>query len=366
MSIQRPVVTFCAGVVTALWMMLAGFTPKGLSIWGKTVLLVSPFAGALIFQAAMASVRSHSKSWRLLLLMPLPLCCLLLWGGSRVGVVAFGPVLGMAGVMLLGQPGSRIGALAGIGIGVTLHALFPELISEYVILSCAVVSLMVAGLALTVSGARRENRSARWSDFQQIMAKEKLRWYCLFAMFAFGGLMALLSYQTSLWRDHYRLSSSQACTITTLCTIAAIALWLGASHSVKRVEGDHLLTVLFVGMGLMLLDLATMPSLVWNAMLVVLLLGALGLATEILLRFAQQQAPLEEDALIALLPTYGCVGGCLSLLALALPPSTGMANAGFVLLAIPAFLSTGALIHLPQSAEAPKLRPSRLDPEIGA
>ena len=174
-------------------------------------------------------------------------------------------------------------------------------------------------------------------------------WVCFLHAVTFGGFAVLTSYLTVFFHVRHGLGLVQAAAITTVVVVACCALRPVGGYLAGRFGGTQLLSIVFVGSGILLLDLAASPPLLWTTILPILVMALLSLGNGVVLQFIPQRFPGQPvvSAVGMLAGTAGGLGGCLLLIMLGcLRYWTGGFSLAFVLLAGVAFSGTLALINL--------------------
>ena len=86
--------------------------------------------------------------------------------------------------------------------------------------------------------------------------------------------MGLASFLNVFFLSQYGLTKIQAGNFTTLCVIAGSFLRPLGGHLSDRLGGIRMLTILYLGVGVMMLCLSALPPLAWGTLL---LFAAMGL-----------------------------------------------------------------------------------------
>lgn len=108
-----------------------------------------------------------------------------------------------------------------------------------------------------------------------------------------------------------------------------------------------MLTLLYVLVGILLLDLATSPPMVWGTILLVAVMALLGLGNGAVFQLVPQRFPREIGVVTGVVGAAGGVGGFfLPTLLGGIKQLTGSYGLGFLLLALVAFSCVGVLFQL--------------------
>jgi NNP family nitrate/nitrite transporter-like MFS transporter len=116
--------------------------------------------------------------------------------------------------------------------------------------------------------------------------------------------------------------------------------------------GVRLLTWLYIGTGILMLDLSTSPPLAWGTILMILIMGLLGLGNGAVFQLVPQRFPKEIGAVTGIVGATGALGGFLLPTMLgAVRQWTGSFSGGFLAFAAIALSSAYFLVQVSQSWE---------------
>ena len=110
-----------------------------------------------------------------------------------------------------------------------------------------------------------------------------------------------------------------------------------------------MLTFFFVSVGVLMLDLATSPPLVWTTILFMLVMGLLGLGNGAVFQLVPQRFPEEIGVVTGIVGAAGGIGGfLLPTLLGGMKELTGSYSGAFFILALVAFSGAVALVYVSQ------------------
>src|SRR5581483_1002881 len=161
---------------------------------------------------------------------------------------------------------------------------------------------------------------------------------CFFYSVTFGGFVGLASFLNIYFHTHYGFGRVQAGTLVTVCVIAGSFVRPIGGYLADRVGGIALLTMLYVLIGALMLDLATSPPLVWGVTLLVTIMSLFGLGNGAVFQLVPQRFPREIGVITGIVGAAGGVGGFfLPTLLGTISQLTGGYGPGFVLLGLFSF-----------------------------
>lgn len=254
-----------------------------------------------------------------------------------------GLVMGIAGA---GNSGTALATFFGPRLAESIgwHGVFGLCLAP--IVACFLLLLFLA------KDNPRQMTPRPMSDYLGILRQRDTWWFCLFYGVTFGGFVGLASFLSIFFHDQYGVSRVQAGTLATLCVIAGSFLRPVGGHLSDRFGGIRVLTLLYLGIGLLMLDMATAPPVIWGTFLMVAVMGLLGLGNGAVFQLVPQRFAKEIGAVTGIVGAAGGVGGFLLPTFLGgIKELTGSFGGGFVLFALTAFLSAVILVAVSQSWE---------------
>lgn len=299
-----------------------------------------------------------------------PLLLAWLWVDSFSQLLLVGLLLGVAGASfavalpLAGRwyPPQYQGLVMGIAgagnSGTALATFFGPRLAEVVgwhgVFGMALVPIVLT-MALFVFFAKdspRQPAPMSLADYVGVLKQRDTWWFCLFYSVTFGGFVGLASFLSIFFHSQYGLDRVQAGTLATLCVIAGSFLRPIGGHLSDNFGGIRVLTLLYVGVGLLLLDMATAPPLAWGTFLMVAVMGLLGLGNGAVFQIVPQRFTKEIGAVTGIVGAAGGVGGFLLPTFLGgIKELTGSFSGGFILFALIALVSAITLVAVSQSWE---------------
>jgi NNP family nitrate/nitrite transporter-like MFS transporter len=286
-----------------------------LSSLEKGILVGTPILGGAFLRLVLGVMADRIGARRTAIigmsLTILPLLMGWLWADSFGKILVMGLLLGVAGASFAvalplasrwykpEQQGLALGIAGAGNSGTSLATLFgPWLAAQFgwqAVFGLALVPLGIV-LVLFVLFAKDSPNQPPPRPLADYVAVVRLRdtWYlCLFYSVTFGGFVGLASFLSIFFHDHYGLSPVQAGGLVTVCVVAGSFLRPLGGYLADRIGGISLLTLLYVIAGIILLDLATSPPMIWGLILFVTLMALLGLGNGAVFQLVPQRFPKE-------------------------------------------------------------------------
>jgi NNP family nitrate/nitrite transporter-like MFS transporter len=305
----------------------------GLSDAQRGLLVAVPLLGGAVLRLVLGLLTDHLGARRTALLgMLLTLAPLLLgwlWATSFEQMLVVALLLGVAGASFAAAlplasrwyppqyQGLALG-IAGAGNSGTALATFfgprlAEAIGWHAVFGLALVPLLAVLAVFVVCAKDSPTQPAPkgLADYAAVLRQADAWWFCLFYAVTFGGFVGLASFLNIFFHTQYGLSKVAAGSFATLCVIAGSFLRPVGGHLADRMGGVSLLTLLYIGVGLLLLDLATAPPLVWGTVVTVTVMGLLGLGNGAVFQLVPQRFPRELGVITGVVGAAGGLGGFL-------------------------------------------------------
>jgi NNP family nitrate/nitrite transporter-like MFS transporter len=327
----------------------------GLSAAEKGLMVALPILGGALVRIPMGIMvdRLGPKKTGLMgqVLVMVPLVWAWQWGGTMPQVMALGLLLGVAGgsfavalpLASRWYPPQRQGLAMGIAgagnSGTVLTALLaPRLADAFgwhavfgMALIPAVVVLALFAIFAKESPAQPAPRPVR--DYLRLMGQRDTLWFSIFYCFTFGGFVGLASYLGIFFHDQYRLPKVTAGNLTALCVFAGSFLRPLGGYLADRFGGIRVLTFLLGTASMVLVAVASIPSLVFATVLLFATMGILGLGNGSVFQLVPQRFGKEIGVATGVIGAAGGVGGFLLPSGLGiLKDATGTYGAGFLAL----------------------------------
>jgi NNP family nitrate/nitrite transporter-like MFS transporter len=340
----------------------------------KGFLVAVPILGGAVLRLVLGVLVDHIGARRTALigmtLTTVPLLLGWLWAESYAQLLLVGLLLGVAGASFaVALPlasrwyppryqGLALG-IAGAGNSGTALATFfgPRLAEAYswhLVFGLALIpfGLVLLLFFLLAKDSPNQPPPKRLADYGMVLRLRDTWRLCLFYSVTFGGFVGLASFLSLFFHFNYGLSRVQAGSLVTLCVVSGSFLRPVGGYLADRIGGISLLTMLYVGIGLIFLDLATAPPVLWGMVLFVALMGLLGLGNGAVFQLVPQRFPKEIGVVTGIVGAAGGVGGFLlpSLLG-GVEQVTGSVSGGFVLLGLAAFTCVVVMLIMSKAWE---------------
>jgi NNP family nitrate/nitrite transporter-like MFS transporter len=352
-----------------VWVLIGGLSTAiddqlHLSDAEKGILVAVPLLGGAFLRLVLGVTTDHFGARRTavfgLVATVLPLLLGWLWAESFEQLLVVGLLLGVAGASFAAAlpmasrwyppqyQGLALG-IAGAGNSGTALALFfaprlAKMLSWHAVFGLALVPVLVT-LALVALLARESpNRPPpkALADYGSVLGKRDTWWFCFFYSVTFGGFVGLASFLSIFFRDQFELDKVAAGTFATICVLAGSFLRPVGGYLADRFGGMRLLLALYIGAGMCMLGLATVPAFAVSMLLMFLTMGLLGMGNGAVFQVVPQRFPREIGVVTGIVGAAGGVGGFL------LPTFLGgvkesMGSFGFGFLAFAALCFAGAV-----------------------
>jgi NNP family nitrate/nitrite transporter-like MFS transporter len=346
----------------------------GLSDSEKGLLVALPLLGGAVLRPVFGLLTDHLGARRTaiagMVLTLAPLLMGWLWADSYAKLLGVGLLLGVAGASFAAAlplasrwyppryQGLAMGVAAAGNSGTALAAFFgPRLaaaIGWHAVfgLALAPVCLVLVFFVLFARESPVKVAPKRLADYAAVLRQADAWWFCFFYAITFGGFVGLASFLNLFFHRQYDVSPVHAGGFATLCVLAGSLLRPLGGHLADRLGGVRVLMALYAGVGLLMLDLATSPDLVWGTILMVGVMALLGLGNGAVFQLVPQRFPRDIGLVTGLVGAAGGLGGFL------LPTLLGFMRqwsesfgGGFLLFALAAFTGVLALYQVSERWE---------------
>lgn len=249
--------------------------------------------------------------------------------------------------------------IAGAGNSGTALATFfgprlAEAISWHAVFGLAIVPLVavLAFFALVAKDSPTQPPPQTLRDYRAVARERDLWWFCLFYAVTFGGFVGLASFLNIFFHDQYGVSKAAAGGFATLCVVAGSFLRPAGGYLADRLGGVRLLTLLYLGVGTLMLGLATSPSLAGGTVLMFAIMGTFGMGNGAVFQLVPQRFGKQIGTVTGLVGAAGGLGGfVLPTLLGSAKQWTGQFAGGFFLFSMAAFATAIALICVSRAWE---------------
>ena len=147
------------------------------------------------------------------------------------------------------------------------------------------------------------------ADYWTVLQERDTGWFSLFYSVTFGGFVGLASFLSIFFRDQYELSRVAAGSFATLCVIAGSFLRPVGGYLADRFGGIRMLTGLYVGVGVVILGVSTLPPLGVATALLFVGMGLLGMGNGAVFQLVPQRFSREIGVITGIVGAAGGVGG---------------------------------------------------------
>lgn len=192
----------------------------------------------------------------------------------------------------------------------------------------------------------------RLADYAAVLRQRDTWWFCLFYSVTFGGFVGLAGFLSIFFRDHYELSKVEAGSFATLCVISGSFLRPVGGYLADRWGGIRMLTMLYIGVGLLMAWMASLPPLGYGTVFMFLALGCLGMGNGSVFQLVPQRFPNEIGVLTGVVGAAGGIGGFfLPTLLGGLKQLTGSFSPGLAIFSLVGFCCAMAIVYVGRTWE---------------
>ena len=295
-----------------------------------------------------------------------------LWADSFSTLLIVGMLLGVAGASFaVALPlasrwyppqyqGFALGIAGAGNSGTALATLFGPQLAEidgigwHGVFGLALIPMLLTMVLFLLFAKESPNAPPPKSlrDYAAVLRLRDTWCFCFFYSITFGGFVGLASYLSTFFHTQYEVSKVDAGMFATVCVLAGSCLRPLGGYLADKSGGIRLLAFLYIGVAVLLLDMATTPSLVWSAIVFTLVMALLGLGNGAVFQLVPQRFPKEIGVVTGLVGAAGGVGGfCLPMALGAIRQWTGSFSGGFLLFTGVAVSGAVALVRVSQSWE---------------
>jgi NNP family nitrate/nitrite transporter-like MFS transporter len=303
-------------------------------------------------------------------LTTIPLLLGWLWADSFAKMLLIGLMLGVAGASFaVALPlasrwyppryqGLALGIAGAGNSGTALATLFGPPLAEFLgwhaVIGLALVPLLlILGLFFCLAkDSPNQPPPKQIADYLAVLRLRDTWQLCFFYTVTFGGFVGLATFLSLYFHRHYGLNRVQAGMMATLCVIAGSFLRPVGGYLADRLGGINLLTFLYALIGILLLDLATSPPLIWGTIVFVTLMGFLGMGNGAVFQLVPQRFPREIGVVTGVVGASGGFGGfLLPILLGGAYQWTGSYSGGFAVCALAAFGCIAGVLRINRTWE---------------
>ncbi len=333
-----------------------------LSASQKGLMVAVPILGGALFRIPMGilSDRIGPKRTGLvgLLITLAPLIWGWLWANSLSQIMALGILLGVAGASFAvalplasrwyprEHQGMAMGIAGAGNSGTVFAALFAPRMAETVgwhgVMGLAAIPVFMTFVLFLflAEESPMQPQPKPLSDYLALRKEGDAWWFSLFYSVTFGGFVGLASFLVILFHDQYGVSRVIAGNFTAACVFAGSFFRPIGGYLSDRFGGVRVLTVLFVGMGMMMIGVSFLPSLVVATVLLLVGMMCLGMGNGAVFQIVPQRFGREIGVITGLVGAAGGFGGFLLASFLGISRDlTGSYQAGFLVFGLMGFLA---------------------------
>lgn len=328
-----------------------------LSATQKGVLIATPLLGGSIFRIVMGGLTDHFGPRRTgligIVLTFVPLLLGWLVADTLPALFAVALLLGIPGASFAvalplasrwypPQYQGLVMGIAGAGnSGTVLASLFMPRIAAAIgwqaAMGVAILPMAAAGLFFFLCAKDSPNQPPpkRWADYLAVLREADTVWFCLFYSITFGGFVGLASFLGVFFHDQYLVDKVRAGDLTALCVFAGSFMRPVGGLLADRYGGIRMLAAIYGCVALLLVGIATLPTLWLATPLFIAALALLGAGNGSVFQLVPLRFQREIGVITGLVGAAGGLGGFFlpSLLGL-LKDLTGTYASGFVVLAL--------------------------------
>jgi NNP family nitrate/nitrite transporter-like MFS transporter len=346
----------------------------GLNDAEKGLMVALPLLGGSLLRLVLGLLTDHIGARRTgllgLALTLVPLVLGWLWADSFPRLLLVGLLLGVAGASfavalpLAGRwyPPQYQGVAKGIAgagnSGTALATFFGPRLAEVwgwqAVFGMALLPVLLTLLVFVVFAKDSPSQPAPrpLADYLGVLRQRDTWWFCLFYAVTFGGFVGLASFLNIFFHDQYGLGRVEAGTFATLCVVAGSFLRPVGGHLADRFGGIRMLTVLYLGVGVLMAGMAGLPPLAAATGLLFVGMGLLGMGNGAVFQLVPQRFPREIGVITGVVGAAGGLGGFLlpNLLG-GLKQLSGTFAGGFLCFALAGFACAAALVAVSRAWE---------------
>jgi NNP family nitrate/nitrite transporter-like MFS transporter len=362
-----------------VWVLLGALANSIVPEFGLTdsqrgLMVAIPLLGGAILRLALGLMTDHIGARKTaivgLFLTLVPLLLGWLWADSFSAILLVGLMLGVAGASFAAAlplasrwyppeyQGLAMG-IAGAGNSGTALATFfgPRLAAIWgwhAVFGLALIPILLTLVFFIIfaKDSPSQPTAKPLRAYGAVLKHADTWWFCLFYSVTFGGFVGLASFLNSFFRIQYDLDPISAGGFATLCVLSGSFLRPVGGYLADTFGGIRMLTLLYVGIGAVLLVQAIMPPLWAGTILLFLCLGFLGMGNGAVFQLVPQRFSQEIGVITGIVGAAGGIGGFfLPTMLGSLKQLTGSFAGGFVLFALVSGACAGILVAVSKSWE---------------
>ena len=362
-----------------VWVMLGALANSiapelGLSDAQKGLMVAVPLLGGAVLRLVLGPLSDQIGARRTGLIglacTVIPLLLGWFWATSFSQILVVGLLLGVAGASFaVALPlasrwyppqyqGLAMGIAGAGNSGTALAAFFaPRLAAHFgwhAVFGLALipVAFVLVLFALFAKDSPQRAAPVALANYVDVLRLRDTWWFCFFYSVTFGGFVGLASFLNILFRDQYGLTPVAAGSFATLCVVGGSFLRPIGGYLADRFGGVRMLAVLYLGVGLLMLGLATLPPLLVGTGLLFVTMGLLGMGNGAVFQLVPQRFASQIGVITGIVGAAGGFGGfLLPTLLGTIKQTTGTFGAGFTIFGLIGFVAAGAIVFVSRAWE---------------
>jgi NNP family nitrate/nitrite transporter-like MFS transporter len=297
----------------------------------RGLMLAIPLLGGSILRLVLGLMTDHIGARRtgiigLVLTLP-PLFLGWVWADSFPKILLVGLLLGVAGASFAAAlplasrwyppqyQGIAMGIAGAGNSGTALATLFGPILARFfgwhAVFGVALIPMILTLLVFVLFAKDSPHQPVpkRLRDYALVLKHADTWWFCMFYSVTFGGFVGLAVFLNSFFHLQYGLDRVQAGYFATLCVIAGSFLRPVGGYFADRFGGIRMLTVLYIGVAITMLGLASLPPLALGTVLMFAGMGMLGMGNGSVFQLVPQRFPKEIGVITGIVGAAGGLGG---------------------------------------------------------
>ncbi len=380
----HPPSLFCAflyfDISFMVWVLLGALANSivpefGLNQAERGMMVAVPLLGGSILRLVLGVMTDHlgAKKTGLigLMLTLIPLVIGWQWANNYAMLLVMGLMLGVAGASFAAAlplasrwyppqyQGMAMGIAGAGNSGTALATLFAPMLAAALgwraVFGLAILPIL-ATLALffwLAKDSPNQPPPKRLADYGVVLGQRDTWWFCLFYSVTFGGFVGLAVFLNSFFKVQYQLDPIAAGYFATLCVMSGSFLRPVGGYLADRFGGIRMLVMLYVGVGLAMVGMSTLPPLALGTVFMFLGMGMLGMGNGAVFQLVPQRFPKEIGVMTGIVGAAGGLGGFfLPNLLGSIKEYSGTFSYAFMVFAAAALFCAVALMYVSRSWQA--------------
>ncbi|HZV06326.1 MAG TPA: MFS transporter [Gemmataceae bacterium] len=302
----------------------------------KGLMVAVPLLGGSLLRLVLGLLTDHIGARRTAImgmtLTAIPLVLGWAWADTFPEILLVGLLLGVAGASFAAAlplasrwyppqyQGLAMGIAGAGNSGTALATFFGPILARWygwhavfgLALAPLLITLIVFSFLAKDSPTQPPPKSLR--DYGAVLGYADTWWFCLLYSVTFGGFVGLASFLTIFFKDQYFLLDAisgeiYAGYITTACVVSGSFLRPVGGYLADRFGGIRMLMLLYLGVGMSLFALTSLPPLPVAVVLLFVTMGLLGMGNGSVFQLVPQRFPKEIGVLTGIVGAAGGIGG---------------------------------------------------------